>query len=361
MGKRWLWIAALALVVGGLAAVNVVNVGKTQTVTSVAAERGVLTESVYANGRLAAIDERAVFTDVGGYVERVHVKEGDEVAAGAPLLTFRTDEWERELEEERNRLDLAALQRSIDRRRSFEAVKGTDDPEEARRLQEAETAAQRLHELQTITTERNIETLERQIRDNVLAAPAAGVVTGVAAKEGATVPAGYEAFRTVDLSQLIVEAALNELDAGKVRVGMEAIVTGDAFEASFPGELTYVAPTARPVGEGGLDYEVPIRVTIDRDAGVAGVAKPGYAATVEFVLAGEERVLVPFDAVIYAGAQPYVFRAVDGEAVRVPVTIGKDDGERMEILSGLAADETYIYPVPDGLREGDKVKEGAAE
>ncbi|MCI3921582.1 efflux RND transporter periplasmic adaptor subunit [Paenibacillus sp. TRM 82003] len=361
MGKKWLWIAGLVLVVGGLAAVNVVNVGKTLTVTSAEAERGVLSESVYANGRLAAASERSVFTDIGGKVETVHVKEGDEVAANAPLLTFRTDDWERQLAAERNQLEIASVQRTADRRRSFESVRAASDAAEAEKLQTAETNAQRLHELQMEATERNIAELERQIRENVLLAPAAGVVTGVAAQEGATVPAGFEAFRTVDVSQLVVEAALNELDAGKVRIGMEAVVTGDAFEASFPGRLTYIAPVARPAGADGFDYEVPIRVTLEKDAVEAGVAKPGFAATVEFALAGEEQVLAPLDAVTYGGQDAYVYRIVDGQAVRVPVTVGKDDGERIEILSGLEAGESYVYPVPDGLREGDRVKEGADE
>jgi len=142
---------------------------------------------------------------------------------------------------------------------------------------------------------------------------------------------------------------------------MKAVVTGDAFEESFEAELTYVSPVARPASPDGLDYEVEIEATLPRGAVAPDVAKPGFAATLEFALPGEERALVPLGAVQYAGESAFVYGATDGVATRIPVTVGKDDGERIEILSGLAAGDAYVYPVPQELREGDAVEARAAE
>lgn len=355
MGKKLLWAALLIVVVGGLAVMNYLRLGFTLTAATVPAETGIITESVFANGRLAPKAERTVFTDRSGKVAVVHVEEGDEVQAGDLLITYDTEEWERQLEEARSQVETAKLQREIERKQHFEQIRGQTDAEEADKVRQAEEQAQRLYELQVAAHQRTIAQLTEQIRDNALTAPVSGVVTMVSVQEGAVVPAGTEAVQIVDLSGLVVEAALNELDAGKVDLGMEAIVTGDAFEEQFSGKLVSIAPTAVPAGAEGYDYEVPVKVELEGGVAVSNRLKPGFAVTLEFVLSGEERVLVPIGAVKYSGSEAYVFTAADGVAVKLPVTVGKDDGERIEILSGLEAGEAVIYPVPDGLHEGDEV------
>lgn len=356
MGKKWIWFSLLIIAVGGLAAVNVLNMGSTKAVTTASAERGVLSESVYANGRLQPAAEHTVYTEVSGKVAEVHVREGDRVQAGDALLTYDTEEWELQLEEERNQAAIARLQREVDRKRSFELVRGQTDAEEADKVRADEESAQRLYELQLASTERNMALLQERIRERTVVSPTDGVVTAVAVQEGAAVPAGYESVRLADVSRLVVEAALNELDAGKVEAGMDAVVTGDAFEEQFGGKLTYMAPIAQPVGADGYDYEVPIKVEVAGDAAELGKLKPGFAATLEFQLSGAEQVLVPLRAVGYSGQDAYVYTIADGAAVRTAVTVGKDDGEWIEILSGLQAGDPIIHPIPDGLREGDPVK-----
>src|SRR5690606_20248490 len=98
---------------------------------------------------------------------------------------------------------------------------------------------------------------------------------------------------------------------------------------------TYISPVAKPAGAGALDFEVEIEVSLPSGAIPPEVAKPGFAATLEFQLTGDSHVLLPIDAIQYAELQTYVFAAQDGVAVKVPVTVGKDDGERIEVFSGV--------------------------
>lgn len=361
MRNKWVWLLGLALVVGGLAAVNLARLGSSAAVGTVTASTGVVTESVFAGGRFQSAAETSVYAELSGRVAAVHVKPGAAVAAGDPLMTYDTQEWERQLEELRDQLAIARLTREAERRRSFEAARGQAGAAAADDIAAAEENARRLHELQVASTERSIAELTRHIREAVVAAPSDGVVTAAVPASGSRASPGMELFRLADVSQLVVRAALSELDAGKVRPGMKAIVTGDAFEEAYEGELTFVSPTASPAGMDGLDYEVGIEVSLPRGAVPPETAKPGFAATLEFRLDGEAKVLVPIDAVRYAGAEAYVFRALDGAAARTVVTLGRDDGERIEVLSGLASGETIIHPVPQGLREGDAVKAETAE
>ncbi|HZG58615.1 efflux RND transporter periplasmic adaptor subunit, partial [Paenibacillus sp.] len=353
MRKKWVWLLALVLVVGGLAAVNVARFGASRTVATATAASGVISESVFANGRFEAWSERTIFAERSGRIAAVHARVGDAVRPGDPLMTYNTSEWGRQLEEERDRLTIALLEREAERARHFEAVRGQSDPAEAEKIVEAEERAQRLHEVRVASLTRSVERLAQYIREDDVLSGWSGVVTASALEEGSRVTEGMEAFRLADVSRLVVRASLGELDAGKVRPGMRAVVTGDAFEGSYEGELTYVAPVARPAGADGLDTAVEIKVELPPGAVPPDAAKPGYAATLEFRIDGEARTLAPVDAVQYDGADAYVFRIADGVATRAFVTVGRDDGERIEILSGLEAGDAFVYPVPEDLREGD--------
>jgi hypothetical protein len=83
--------AGIVLAVGGLGVVNVMMVGKKAEVTSAPAATGVLSESVFANGRVFPASERSLFTHVGGKVAAVLVKEGDAVKKGDVVLRFDTE------------------------------------------------------------------------------------------------------------------------------------------------------------------------------------------------------------------------------------------------------------------------------
>ncbi len=361
MRKKWVWLLALALVVGGLAAVNAMKLGSTLAVELRAAETGVIAESVYANGRFAPASETTVYAERSARVVAVFVEPGDAVEPGEPLFEYDAGDWLRRLTEARAELEIADARRDVERKRSFEAVRAQADSAEAEKLLEAEESAQRLHLYQTASLQNEIALLQQYIDEAVVFSEGSGVVASVSLDDGARAQEGMEALRLADVSQLLVKASLTELDAGKVKPGMKAIVTGDAFDASFEGELTYISPVARPATADGLDYEVEIHVSLPRGSVPPDVAKPGYAATLEFALPGEERALVPLDAVQYRGQEVFVYGVSEGVATRLPVAVGKDDGERIEVLSGLAAGDAYVYPVPEGLREGDAAEARAAE
>jgi RND family efflux transporter MFP subunit len=356
VGKKWLWAAAIVIVVGGLVAFNVMRFGSSVEVTLSETKEGEVTESVFANGRVQAATESEVFATVGGKVKDVAFEVGDPIKKGDTLLAFDTSDWVRQIELERNKIDIAKLQRQIERKRNFDVAK--QGGEEADKVLATESDAQKLYDLQIRTSEETIKMLEEKIADSIVAAESDGTLTQLDVKAGQIVPEGSRVAQIADLSTLKVAAALNELDADKVSAGSKAIVTGDAFEEQWDGTLTYIAPTAVPSGADGQDYQVGIEVTLSANS---LRIKPGFAATLEFVLPGEKRVLAPMSAVFYKGQDAFIYKEADGKSVQVAVTTGKDDGANIEILEGLQAGEKIISPVPEGLREGKKVKVAQAE
>jgi RND family efflux transporter MFP subunit len=210
-----------------------------------------------------------------------------------------------------------------------------------------------LYALRLERAERSMEALEEQIKANRLQSTVEGVVTDVLVKEGQTVAEGTPAFIIVDQKRLRVKAYLNELDVGKVKLGMEAKIIGDAFSDSYSGKVSYLAPNAVPVDSASRDVAVELWVDLtDTDDQL----RPGYNATVEIQINQIPSLLVPLTAVRHKGDKTFVFMIENGLAVEHEVTTGDDDGENIEILTGLEAGDEVISELTNNIAHGNKVK-----
>jgi HlyD family secretion protein len=98
-----------------------------------------------------------------------------------------------------------------------------------------------------------------------------------------------------------------------------------------------------------------LRTEIDV-ANPTGVLRPGlYAQVTVFVDEHADALIVPASAVIRQDSQPYCVTVVDGRAVRRPVTLGLDEGSRIEILSGLKSDAAVVKAYASSLEDGQAV------
>ena len=207
--------------------------------------------------------------------------------------------------------------------------------------------------------------------------PMNGVVIKKGVELGDTITSGVSSFNAgtvvftvADLGSLIVKVNLNEVDIAKVRVGQPVRITLDAYpQHAFTGKVRFVAPAA------DLVEKIKVfRVEIDLDA-LTDSFKTGMSANVEIL--GEKRdkaVSVPLEALQRREGQTVVYRlkegltskdlarAKDGLTGRgkfiwladhwkeyfdvVPVRAGIATLERVEILSGLKADDQVSLEDP---------------
>jgi HlyD family secretion protein len=139
-------------------------------------------------------------------------------------------------------------------------------------------------------------------------------------------------MQVADLSQLLVETKVNEIDSPRIHPGLRAQISFDAIQGkTFAGTIETVAPSATLVDQ--------IRVFLVRirfDGGDDERIRPGISANV--VLPVEEVHGVPslpLAAVFMDGPRRFVYRKEGGEFVRVTVGIGVNNLDRVEIRSGL--------------------------
>lgn len=156
-------------------------------------------------------------------------------------------------------------------------------------------------------------------------------------------------FVVVDLSTVWVELSLFARDAAKVKAGQSVLVKSPVAEFSAQGRVTYVGPF------GNSNQALTARVEVPNPQSRWA---PGLYVTGEITLAQHAAPLaVRSSAIQVIEDRPVVFVQSNGQFSAQPVTLGKTDGERTEVLQGLAAGDVYAaansYVIKAELRKSE--------
>jgi HlyD family secretion protein len=172
-----------------------------------------------------------------------------------------------------------------------------------------------------------------------LTAPFTGTITEAVPLPGDQVTVSAPAFRLDDLTSLLVDVELSEVDINSVTVGQPVDLTFDAILGKeYQGQVTKVSQAGTVLG-GVVNFTVTVELT-DADEFV----KPGMTAAVNIVVKEiQDAVLVPNRAV----------RLVDGDRV---VFVMSENGtpEKVEIRLGSSSDTMSVVTGGD-LKEGDQI------
>ncbi len=178
--------------------------------------------------------------------------------------------------------------------------------------------------------------------------------------------AGTILFSVADVSSMIVKAGVNEVDIGKVRVGMPVKVTLDAYpKMSFPGRVDRIAPAVR-IDDKVRVFDVEVRLDSQGKE-----LRSGMTANIEMVGERKPKVLtVPVESVFQRdeGEIVYVKKNIDPKTVQQPekksadgkidknawkkyfdkrvVVTGLSDNAHVEILKGLKLGEEVALEDP---------------
>lgn len=262
-----------------------------------------------------------------GYVERLYVDEtGQEVREGQRLMDIYSPEL---VAAEQELLVAAKLQQSI----GESSVPGVPSAST-----DLVAAAKRRFALWDISEAQVDEILRTgQVRRTLtLRAPASGVVLEKHVVQGQAIQPGEMLYRIANLSDVWVDVALREQDAGAIRVGSRAAVELPAYPGRpIDGRVAYVYPT--------LDQAtrtVRARVEIPNPA---GRFKPGMYATVTLTTPSRRALTVPASAILNTGVRTLVFMDMGGGSfMPMEVVAGRTAGGYTEVLSGLEPGQRVV-------------------
>ncbi|MFN6963700.1 MAG: efflux RND transporter periplasmic adaptor subunit [Pyrinomonadaceae bacterium] len=192
---------------------------------------------------------------------------------------------------------------------------------------------------------------EQAVADTVIRAPFAGYVSARPAAVGEFVTTANPIVTLVKTNPIKVNIQVAEADVPYVAVGRGVSISVDAYkDRRFAGVVAAINPAVDPASRSAV-----VEAQIQNDG---NMLKPGMFATVQITRqGGAAGVFVPKSAVYNdPTTQSYrVFVIEDGVAKLKVVQPGTEEGDSMQILSGLDADKTVATSALDQLYEGAKV------
>jgi HlyD family secretion protein len=189
-----------------------------------------------------------------------------------------------------------------------------------------------------LAAQARVEAAQATLNLSRVVAPFNGTVTESYPLAGDQVTAGQTAFRLDDLSRLLVDVSVSEVDINSVEVDQPVTLTFDAILGKvYKGKVVEVAQVGT-ADQGVVNFQVTVELT-DADEQV----KPGMTAAVNIIVKEiKDTILVPNRAVRLVDGERVVYLLVDKQPVKEEIRLGSSSDTMSVVLAG-------------DLKEGDLV------
>ncbi|MCR8726021.1 efflux RND transporter periplasmic adaptor subunit [Frigidibacter sp. ROC022] len=303
------------------------------------------TRVLAVNGRIAAEDSVEVRSVVTGNLKSIEVAEGDKVEAGQILAWVDSEAQTAIVRQSAAALDAALVARQRAQEAYDRAVAGGGNVTRVAleaAAHDLETAEQEVARLTAALDQANVVLANYTIR-----APVTGSVLTLDAERGQIVGPTIPLLTLADLSDLVVEADVDEAYATQIALNQPAVLQLAGESATRDGHVSFVS-TVVNVSTGGL------AIKIDFDDPVS--APIGMTVATNIVVEQRAAALTVPRAALRAGAEGQgVFVVTDGKAQLRPVTVVEWPAARLIVTDGLAEGDVVIADAT-GISDGQAVE-----
>ena len=195
-----------------------------------------------------------------------------------------------------------------------------------------------------------LESSKQNLKDAVVKAPVSGIVSQCNVTAGtnlsqATIPFVIINTDSVDVKVNVAEQIINSIAQGDtVRIKVPTL-----SDEEFEGRISSISPDANSDGT----YEVKINIPNED-----GTLKSGMFAEVYLTKEkSDNAVVIPRDSVVTKNGESYVFTVENSAAKKNVVEIGIDNGDMVEITSGLSEGMTIVTEGQTYLADGDEIND----
>lgn len=358
---------------------------------------GEFSEYVNAEGTLQPIQTLKIYTREGGFVERIVAQDGAMLHKGDTILILSDPDLERTIQDARNQwrkqdrsfrtqiIEMQqrdiSLQRSImqtqyelgrlekqhaldqeEYKMGFKSkaqlevaddeyrykLKSTQLEIESRRQDSVLNVIKReamQDELED--ARRQLARSEARLKDLVITAPADGQLSGLSLEPGLKVGAGSAIGDVKRMDAFRMKLSINEYYIDKIEVGCPATITYE--KKTYP---MVVSGTVPEIKNGSFELYLVFTDSIPDNARIG----KSYQARIE--LGGQaQSVMVPKGNFYNYTHGQWVFRlnAQGNRAIRVPVSIGRQNPRQYEVLEGLEPGDVIITTGYDRIADADEV------
>ena len=362
MRKLWKTLLWLVVLAGASAAVYAItrngkkagNGPKEVEVTS-----GSIVEKAVAVGQIQPRQKFQVKSKISGIVKRTLVQIGDTVKAGDPLFEIAPDPTPLEVTEVDRQVESADAsfrraqadyQRATELSRSGVLPKSDVDAKREA-FEVARVALNKAQQNRELTRKGR---LTASGTESIIRAPAAGTILTRSVNPGDPIvpltsyQPGTEMATVADMSDLIFKGTVDEIDVGKLSVGMPTRIKVGALPTDVvTGRVSRIAPQAQQK-EGATLFDVEVEL----NPGTKITLRAGYSANADVIIREKKDVLVIPERLVtfedggkkttveIAGANP------KEQPKKIEIKTGISDGLNIEVISGLKKGDHIIERPP---------------
>ena len=312
-------------------------------------------EEIVPYQQCASVHFDSIYARTNGYLRRWYFDIGSHVHAGELLADIETPEIDQQLDQ--SRADLATSQANYKLAQSTAAryqnllksdsVSRQDTDEKIGDMEARKAAVD--------SAAANVRRLEETARFQKVYAPFDGVITarnvdtGALINSGANAP-GKELFDLSATDRLRVFVNLPQTYLRSAVSGAAAYLTAAELPGrQFAGRIVRNSEAIDPASRTLLT-----EVDVDNRS---GALLPGQYVSVHLASGGKHRaVIIPVNTLMFRSEGLRVALVRDGKAVLTPITIGRDFGNSVEVLTGVTTRDQVIENPSDSLTSGTRVR-----
>lgn len=342
-----------------------------------------LVQTVVATGRVVAVSNTDIGSEISGVVLERRVAEGEQVAAGDLLLVLSSDDVaaqvrqaEAELAElisstrpqavvdlTNAKVAMAQADRNVERRRELAAISAISDEEMEQAIQaqaqarnNLENARLRANALSSGGVEEDllrarIAALQAQLNKAQVRSKVSGTILTRNVEVGDLVQPGQSLFTIALDGKTEIRVPLDERNLSRLALQQPAVAIADAYpDKPFPVRISFIAPSIDP--QRGT---VEVRLSVDP---VPDFLRQDMTVSVNIETDQRAKALViPNDALANVkedSAEVLLLR--DGKIQRRVVKLGLRGLSASEVLSGLSAGDEILVDATVSLADGKRVR-----
>lgn len=302
------------------------------------------------SGKIQAVNTANLSTRMMGYVNKMYVNVGDKVNKGQLLIAINNSDLQAKSAQVNAGITQATVafnnaNKDYVRFKNLFAENSASQKELDDVTAQYEMAKARLETAKQLKNEVN-----SQFAYTNITAPFSGVVTSKMVAQGDMATPGKPLLSIETPGNFEVMAMVPETEISKIKTGSNVMVLIKSIDTTIAGKVTEVSTSA--IQTGG-QYLVKIALSETKAPILSGMF-----ASVQFPVeqSNTSAVMIPKEALVTSGQLSGVYTVSEtNTAILRWLRLGNTYGDMVEVLSGLAANETYIVAAKGKLYNGAKI------
>ncbi|MCR8561068.1 efflux RND transporter periplasmic adaptor subunit [Mucilaginibacter sp. BJC16-A38] len=310
-------------------------------VQTIKAKKKIFNYTVRSSGKIKAYKQQDVLAEQSGVITTCLLANGNSIRKGILLIQLDTKLINLKIQKIKELIFNNQLNFQSDLLSQESLLKNE-------RASIRDTVNRKLRANSGLTTaEFDLKDLEIELERSTVRAPFDGKIANVKVQKDMVIKAGDMLFTLFTNNDLFLEAKILESDINNIHVGQEADIIPVSGQKNCKARVDEINPL---VDEFGM---VTVKLKLLTNQGLI----PGMNATASIEIPNQQAIVLPKNAVVVRNNKSVVFSDVKNLAKWNYVILGRDNGNEVEILSGINPGDKVIISNNLQLAHDAPVKE----